>query len=103
MEYLRGHLGKHTPHPLPAIASLPVASDNCLEAIRISIMCSADLSIYTFEWEGGDDDRPYPKSRSNRKCVDWDALHSWAHQNMVPLSPTLLRTTGRAEKVHMRG
>ncbi|ORY16977.1 hypothetical protein BCR34DRAFT_597362 [Clohesyomyces aquaticus] len=81
--YLQGHL------------------DHCLEALRMSVMCNADLSLYTFRWKAANDDRPYPKSNASRKCVNWDGVESWAMQRKVSLTPMLLRTTGEADRIHL--
>lgn len=76
--------------------------DHCLETLRISVMCSADTSLYTFFWNTTYADRPLPKSSSNRKCVDWEGLESWADARKVPLNPVLLRTTGEADRIHLK-
>jgi hypothetical protein len=83
LRYLQGHL------------------DHCLETIRLSLMCNADLGLYTFRWEEDEKDRPKPKSNSERKCVDWTKIEEWSSKRAVPLQPVLLRTTGVAEKIHM--
>ncbi|OCL09074.1 hypothetical protein AOQ84DRAFT_291950, partial [Glonium stellatum] len=84
VRYLQGHL------------------DHCLETLRLSLMCNADLSLYTFRWDSENATRPLPKSNSSRKCVEWDRLELWARKRMVPLTPMLLRTTGKVEEVHLR-
>jgi hypothetical protein len=76
--------------------------DHCLEAIRISLMCKADISVYTFRWdESVDTHRPLPKSNAEHKCVDWNALELWAHSRKTDLAPKLVRENGEAEVIHM--
>ncbi|OCL14663.1 hypothetical protein AOQ84DRAFT_280564 [Glonium stellatum] len=84
IKYLQGHLG------------------HCIETLRISVMCQADMSLYTFRWENSTDDRPATKSNAKRQCVNWDPLEKWSQNRKVSLWPVLLRTTGEAEKIHLK-
>ncbi|KAF2278034.1 uncharacterized protein EI97DRAFT_432118 [Westerdykella ornata] len=66
--------------------------DHCIEVLRISVMCTGDLSLYTFTWP----ENPKAKfldahSTSPRKCVDWDQLESYAWKRKVGLAPTLIK------------
>ncbi|CAI6339175.1 unnamed protein product [Periconia digitata] len=84
----------------PSICNLIIIPDHCLEALRVSLMCTANLGVYTFRWDS-DPDRPLPKSNAERRCVDWDSLEQWAWSRKTDLKPTLLRETGQAEVIHM--
>jgi len=52
-------------------------TDHCLDTLRVSLMCTANIGVYTFRWEPSRDmNRPLPKSNSDRKCVDWKYLET---------------------------
>ncbi|KAF2190063.1 hypothetical protein K469DRAFT_759479 [Zopfia rhizophila CBS 207.26] len=85
LEYLREHLG------------------HCIEGLRQTVMCNADTSIYTFTWENATDRRPNPQSNQYRKCINWDTVWNWVDERHIPLNPWLLRPTGVADKIMMRG
>ncbi len=77
-----------------------------IEALRSSVMCSADTNIYTFTWKNAEQVRPgawrpNPKSNQERKCVRWEAVEDWVMERHVPLLPTLLKPNGKPEKVLM--
>ncbi|KAF2792807.1 hypothetical protein K505DRAFT_245899, partial [Melanomma pulvis-pyrius CBS 109.77] len=66
--------------------------DHCLEVLRISVMCTADTSLYTFSWpEGPDFGFLDAHSRSPRKCTDWEQLENYAWGRKIGLAPTLLK------------
>ncbi|PHH72496.1 hypothetical protein CDD80_4502 [Ophiocordyceps camponoti-rufipedis] len=52
-------------------------ADHCIDDIRQSLMCHADLSVVTFDWLPGRR-RPWPDFRLEQTCVDWGALDGWA-------------------------
>jgi len=64
-------------------------------------MCTADLSMYTFEWLSSDADRPHPKTSAKRRCANWETVDRWAGERMVSFDPVLVRPEGVAGKVHM--
>ncbi|KAF2475361.1 uncharacterized protein BDR25DRAFT_340146 [Lindgomyces ingoldianus] len=67
--------------------------DHCIEVLRISLMCTADLSLYTFSWPD-DPDAIFLNAHSNspRKCVKWEQLERWSTKRKISLSPVLLKT-----------
>lgn len=65
------------------------------------MMCTADLSMYTFEWIPSDTDRPHPKTSAQKKCANWASLDAWAQRRKVSFDPVLVRPEGVAGKVHM--
>ncbi|OAG02414.1 uncharacterized protein CC84DRAFT_1220740 [Paraphaeosphaeria sporulosa] len=75
--------------------------DHCIETLRISIMCQADLSLYTFKWDSNDEYRPHAKSNSKRMCVNWDEVERWSSERKVSLWPRLIRKGGSSEKIHL--
>lgn len=78
-----------------------LSPDHCIETLRISLMCSADISLYTFHWQEPHATRPSTKTASERHCVNWKALDDWSRSRAVELNPRLKRPDGSAENVHM--
>ena len=68
-----------------------LSPDHCLEVIRISLACTADISLYTFKWEDANLEKPRLKSNSKRYCVDWEALGDWSGKRSVGLNAPLER------------
>ncbi|RDA84055.1 hypothetical protein CP532_0777 [Ophiocordyceps camponoti-leonardi (nom. inval.)] len=52
-------------------------ADHCIEDIRQSLMCHADLSVVTFDWLPGRR-KPWPDFKIEQTCVDWERLDRWA-------------------------
>ncbi|KAF1955636.1 hypothetical protein CC80DRAFT_415111 [Byssothecium circinans] len=75
--------------------------DHCLETLRISLMCTADLSLYNFRWHAADDDRPQPETHGRRKCANWESVDTWARTRRLDYDPVLVRTTGKKERVQL--
>ena len=75
--------------------------DHCIETLRISIMCQADLSLYTFRWDTEDENRPHAKSNSKRQCLNWNEVETWSMNRKVSLWPRLLRKSGRTDDIHL--
>jgi len=51
--------------------------DHCLESLRQSTLCMADVSIYTFKWTPQSKTRPVVDVPQPHACIDWEALHEW--------------------------
>ncbi|CAI6338766.1 unnamed protein product [Periconia digitata] len=51
--------------------------DHCLESLRQTLMCQADLSIYTLRWTPHSSTKPGVHVPNPNVCVDWDGLHGW--------------------------
>ncbi|TGO81099.1 hypothetical protein BPOR_1352g00010 [Botrytis porri] len=51
--------------------------DHCIDDIRQALMCHADTSITTFEWEEGIR-RPMPDFTGWHTCNNWEKLDDWA-------------------------
>lgn len=66
--------------------------DHCIEVLRLSSMCNADLSLYTFTWPRKED-FTFLDAHSNtpRKCVNWDQVEEWSVQRKVELAPTVIK------------
>ncbi|RCI10835.1 hypothetical protein L249_5245 [Ophiocordyceps polyrhachis-furcata BCC 54312] len=52
-------------------------ADHCIEDIRQSLMCHADLSVVTFDWLPRRR-KPWPNFHVEQTCVDWHRLDGWA-------------------------
>jgi len=54
--------------------------DHCIEIIRQSLMCSADVGIVTYEWVRGFK-VPYPNFNTKHQCRNFDKILAWAYEN----------------------
>ncbi|KAK3368269.1 hypothetical protein B0H63DRAFT_565001 [Podospora didyma] len=73
---------------------------HCVDTIRRSLMCKADVSIYTAYWIG-DHTAPISKelrSNSDTVCVNWDAIDGWARERLLEQNKYLVRP-GPYEKI----
>lgn len=57
-------------------------TDHCIEMLRQSVMCSADLHIITYDWVEKVD-YPWPDFGISRSCRNYDALHDWAVKRTI--------------------
>ncbi|KAL5453757.1 hypothetical protein PMIN07_007844 [Paraphaeosphaeria minitans] len=66
--------------------------DHCIEAIRLSSTCNADLSLYTFTWPREEDFTFLDAhSKTPRKCVDWGQVEKWSMERKVELALTVMK------------
>ncbi|KDR68280.1 hypothetical protein GALMADRAFT_78890, partial [Galerina marginata CBS 339.88] len=56
--------------------------DHCVEILRQSLMCSADVGMITFEWVRGFNS-PYPDFNTRHQCRNFEKILSWASDNAV--------------------
>lgn len=60
--------------------------DHCIEAIRINLMCTSDIGIFTFReypeygYEKGDF---WPDFSTLHTCRNFDTIHKWAIDHTV--------------------
>ncbi|KAI1330219.1 hypothetical protein F5Y16DRAFT_408705 [Xylariaceae sp. FL0255] len=57
-------------------------TDHCIEMLRQTIMCSADLHIITYDWVEKVD-WPWPDFSISRNCRNYEALHDWALERTI--------------------
>lgn len=69
--------------------------------LRTSIMCTADVSLYTFHWQDPKAAKPGAKSNAERKCVNWSGVEDWARSRAVEKDPWLVLPDGEVVKVRM--
>lgn len=55
--------------------------DHCVNAIRESLMCSADISVNTFEYDAYLN-RSVPRLDTWHTCRDFGKVQDWAKQRM---------------------
>lgn len=66
--------------------------DHCIEVLRLSSMCNADLSLYTFTWPEEENFTFLDAhSKTPRKCVDWSQVEAWSVARKIELAPTVLK------------
>ncbi|KAL2194164.1 hypothetical protein P885DRAFT_71491 [Corynascus similis CBS 632.67] len=62
---------------------------HCLWSLLESVLCNGDTSMRTFHWDPAKP-APKPDSLAERKCVNWDWLHSWTMNHSFLLQDELL-------------
>ncbi|PHH75343.1 hypothetical protein CDD82_4485 [Ophiocordyceps australis] len=60
-----------------SIPDFRVHADHCIDDIRQSLMCHADLSVVAFEWKQHIR-TPIPNFHVDQACVDWEQIDAWA-------------------------
>lgn len=64
-------------------------AEHCLEALRLSLLCNADLSIYTLGWTNHSAIRPAVHIPNPNVCVDWEGLHGWMNGRSARLEDAI--------------
>lgn len=85
-EYNIVHMSKYRSGScFPRIHQLTDAA-HCVDTIRRSLMCKADVAIYTAYWIGDHNAIPSKelRSESDTVCVDWEAIDAWSRERMLP-------------------
>lgn len=88
-EGLKDNIGEWRWHALLKSILMLTCVDHCLEAIRINLMCTADIGIFTFRdfpeygFEKGD---YRPDLSTQHTCRNFDAIHQWAVDHTVSWS-----------------
>ncbi|KAJ5951160.1 uncharacterized protein N7479_009573 [Penicillium vulpinum] len=59
-------------------------TDHCLEILRQSVMCHADISMITMTWESTS---KYPAAdfQNEHECKNWDTLYEWQKERSVDM------------------
>lgn len=83
---------------------LKMHTDHCLEILRLNIMCTADIGVFTL-YMIDDDPLPWPELNSHHVCRNFDAIIDWAMENSVgtmerPDFHPLTETVGNATSDH---
>ena len=52
-------------------------ADHCLEAIRLSAMCTPGLTPHSLYWEHIESPKVAARPNVPRECVNWDMLGNW--------------------------
>lgn len=64
--------------------------DHCIDSIRQSLMCSADVTPLTWTWDE-EDQKLEPVATITHTCRDFDAVREWARENIVRVFDTSVR------------
>lgn len=67
--------------------------DRCIDSIRKSLMCHVDVAMGSAVWIADSDKEHSKNLRSNAevKCVNWDAVESWAKERVLETRKFKLR------------
>jgi hypothetical protein len=73
--------------------------DHCIEALRASIICHGDTSLFTFAWlDGIEGQVTETRDDAYHQCVNYDALMGWIHERAVDLfDPNLLAMSQQSD------
>lgn len=69
--------------------------DHCVEILRQSFMCKADVSVLTYNWIKGQEG-PTPNVNARHKCRNFDDVWAWQRDHGKPWGPQW-RTGGEIE------
>lgn len=58
---------------------------HCIEYIRRTVMCHADVSVYTASWIADSHEHPNKDlvAGGERVCVDWDTIEKWSRERAL--------------------
>ena len=56
---------------------------HCIEVLRLSAMCTADLGMYSFFWSSPDATKPNARSSAPRECRKWAQVDEWSRERMI--------------------
>ncbi|KAF4312395.1 hypothetical protein GTA08_BOTSDO11535 [Botryosphaeria dothidea] len=57
--------------------------DHCIEALRMKVMCEADVGVILYQEQPADDGKMEPDYEMQHVCRNWDAVREWAVSNKV--------------------
>ncbi|KAF2731519.1 hypothetical protein EJ04DRAFT_442867 [Polyplosphaeria fusca] len=57
--------------------------DDCIESLRMSLMCLSDVNVFTFHDKSGFKN-PIPDYESHHVCRNFDDIKQWALNNAMP-------------------
>lgn len=79
--YFSHYFGEKYPNGVPSELHR-VHSDHCIYVLLQSLMCNANLDVITLDWVEGQK-HPFPDFSINRKCMNFEAVLEWQHENKV--------------------
>lgn len=65
----------------PTSAGWQEIKDHCVDALRRNLLCYADTTLITLNWEHTITGRPGIQADETQRCVNWDSLHTWMVDN----------------------
>ncbi|KZS87708.1 hypothetical protein SISNIDRAFT_535241 [Sistotremastrum niveocremeum HHB9708] len=68
--------------------------DHCVNSIRESLMCNADISVNVWQWDAKRK-RSIPRLDVLHTCKNWEGIAGWAHENNL--------TAGLNTRIHVEG
>jgi len=88
LNYLRKRLlGRNLTHVQDPLGDKHIP--HCLESLRLSLQCSADLSLLPLRWIEGYAE-PWPVFDNEHQCRDWSSVLEWAGRQMPVLDGKLV-------------
>ncbi|GAM87534.1 hypothetical protein ANO11243_055600 [Dothideomycetidae sp. 11243] len=78
------------PHSAPLLTVL----DHCVDSLRLSLMCEADMTLAPMVWSN-EKERMIPDFEIEHTCRDYDALKEWAKDRDSYDADTRLQNAAR--------
>ncbi|KAL1630143.1 hypothetical protein SLS54_001003 [Diplodia seriata] len=57
--------------------------DHCIEALRMKVMCEADVGVILYQEQPGDDGKFEPDYQTQHVCRNWNRVREWAVTHKV--------------------
>lgn len=57
--------------------------DHCIEALRLKLMCEADVGVVLYNDLPGPNGKMEPDYETKHTCRNWDKVRDWAIENKV--------------------
>ncbi|OJD40411.1 uncharacterized protein BKCO1_100052 [Diplodia corticola] len=57
--------------------------DHCIEALRMKVMCEADVGVILYQEQPGDDGKLEPDYETQHVCRNWNKVREWAVTHKV--------------------
>ncbi len=76
---------------------------HCIEVLRLSSMCTADLGLYSFFWNSPEATKPQARSNAPRVCANWSQVDDWSRKRMIPNTnvPLIKASEENEGEIHM--
>lgn len=80
-DYYRSHASIHDRKPSSVDEELLEMEhiDHCIDSIRQSLTCNADISVLVWKWDAGEQ-RNVPQAEVSHTCRKFDKIQEWARE-----------------------
>ena len=66
-------------------------------------MCAGNTALYSFQWPDSNEKvrKPKTKTNSQRTCVDWGTIETWAQNRAIGMNPAPQRPAVKMDHAKM--